>query len=104
MSVKPVVACLHVNRQRDGEVDRVFHDTLEDCFDFFHAVTVTLDDQLVVYLQNQPCVQTGCGQFFSRLTIAALMMSAAVPWMGLFMATRSPNAISIFFDAVSSGI
>ena len=36
--------------------------------------------------------------------IAILMMSAALPWIGLFMATRSPNARRFRFFDESSGI
>ena len=36
------------------------------------------------------------------LTIAILMMSAAVPWMGMLMAMRSPAALCIrFLDLIS---
>ena len=36
-------------------------------------------------------------------TIAILIISAAVPCIGIFLATRSPNALVLKFEAVSSG-
>ena len=36
-------------------------------------------------------------------TMAILMMSAAVPWMGVFIATRSPNERMLKLRLCSSG-
>ena len=58
VSVKPVFSRLYIDGQRDGKRNGIFHDAFEDSLDLVHAVAVTFDDQLVVYLQNQTRIKS----------------------------------------------
>ena len=63
-----------------------------------------LEEQLVVDLEDEPGLQAGVAQRARRQrTIATLMMSAAVPWMTMLTASRSPSIRVWRWRARSSG-
>ena len=63
-----------------------------------------LEQQLVVDLQHGRVAQAGVRQRVWQRTIATLMMSAAVPWMTVLTASRSPSLRVWRLRARSSGI
>ena len=50
-----------------------------------------LEEELVVDLEDEPGLEPGLGEAPWQLTIATLMMSAAVPWITVLTASRSPS-------------
>ena len=83
---------MHIRNQRHRKPGRIFHFIFQYVLYFFHLGLVRLYQKFVVYLEYEPGFQ-----FFSssvhltRPIIAILMISAAVPWIGAFIATLSPN-------------
>ena len=100
----PVVADLDVDDERDRQRQRPFHGLADDRREGLDLVAWRLEQQLVVDLQEQPGVQSRPRNRSATRIIAIFWMSAAVPWMGMLIAIRSPAPRSAGFEARSSGI
>ena len=88
----PVVADLDVDGERHVERQRRLHRRAEDRDEPVDLVAGHLEQQLVVDLEQRPGAEAAGASRSARRIIAILMMSAAVPWIGMLIAIRSPAA------------
>ena len=100
----PVVAGLDVDGQRDVERDRGLHRLAHDRDQSVDPVARHLEQQLVVDLEQHPRGRPGLAIRSATRIIAIFMMSAAVPWIGMLIAIRSPAPRSAGIRDWSSGI
>ena len=91
VGVRPALSDAGIGGQGDGIGDGAFHFLFEDARRGVRVGLGALDDQLVVDLQEELC----------RRQLPA--QAAAVPWMGMFRATRSPKERRLKFEDLSSG-
>ena len=92
MGSKPCLAGAYLGRQGDAVMHNVFHFLFQDALYLIALCLGRLDDQLIVDLQKQAGLQLFSRRRCQTWTIASLMMSAAVPWIGVLRAIRSPLA------------
>ena len=104
LGFRPAVPGVGIGDEGDGEAACPLHLLGQDLFHLRLLGLGALDDEFVVDLQDQLGLQA-LGLAAGRRTriMASFMMSAAVPWMGMFSATRSPKARRLKLEEFSSG-
>ena len=73
---------MHFRHQRNLQLNGVLHGFPQQGCRLLRLLRRTFQQQFIVYLQDQAAIRT----------IASLMISAAVPWTGVFIAARLPNS------------
>ena len=92
-----------IGRQLDRQRCRTLHLLFEQGCGALCFRLRRLDDQLVVHLQDQSGLHPSSDSRRCTRTMASLMISAAVPWIGMLRATLSPKERVIPLEARSSG-
>lgn len=83
---------MRLGYERHRELHRALHLLLKQRGDPLRLGLRALCDKLVVHLQKQPGPPGLGAQAAADVDLASFMMSCAAPWMGMFRATRSPEA------------
>ena len=93
MRFQPVVAEADVDLDGAGEFEGTDHAVGDDLFELCLLIGLHVEDEFVVNLQEHAALEASASfiAFWMR-TMAILIMSAAVPWMGMLMALRSAAA------------
>ena len=90
--------------KRHTEFCHLLHLPLQDCGCLLGLGQGALHNQLVMHLQDEAgALSLALRSASSTRIMASLMISAAVPWMGVFSATRSPKERRLKLLLLSSG-
>ena len=96
---------LHVDLERHVQLQRGGHDAQDHLAQRLQLRLRALEDQLVVHLQQHARLEALLRQLARRcLIMAILMMSDAVPWIGMLIAMRSAPMRTLKLDEWMSGM
>lgn len=103
MGFAPGFSYLGIHQKRNRQRDCGFHLLAHQLPHLLGGFLRGLNNEFIVNLQNKTAAGTSVFRRRYTRTMAILIISAAVPWMGAFIATRSPKARCTRLEAFSSG-